>query len=94
MKVKVLAAKGYHYTKDGNEKQGMTIDVCSIDQLNESDGKGNFTVGHPSENIFIPRTCRLEPNDIVNLVGKDVELKYERKLGQRFETLVDIEVLK
>ncbi len=93
MKVKVLCAKGYNYEKNGQQKQGMTIDVCSADQLNESDGKGNFTAGYPAENIFIPRSLPLEANDIINLVGKEVELVYERRLGQRFEQLVAIKEL-
>lgn len=94
MKVKVLCAKGYNYTsKDGVHKQGMTLDVCSVDEVKESDGNGNFKVGLITENVFIPRTFPMDANDLINLVGKDVDLKYERKLGQRFESLVDIEVL-
>lgn len=93
MKVTVLCAKGYNYTKDGVQKQGMTIDVCSADAENDSDGKGNFTVGNPCDNILIPRTLPIDANDLVNMVGKDVELVYERKLGKRFDTLVDIKVL-
>ena len=95
MKVHVLCANGYNYkAKDGTQKQGMTLMVCAAEDQTDSDGNGNFTVGRPIDNIFIPRTLRFEANDLINFVGKDVDLKYERKLGQRFETLVDIEVLK
>ncbi|MBQ8551660.1 MAG: hypothetical protein IJ428_02470 [Clostridia bacterium] len=93
MKVKVLCAKGYNYEKNGVQKQGMTLDVCSATQENDSDGRGNFTCGYPAENIYIPRSLPIEANDLINLVGKEVELVYERKLGQKFEQLVDIKVL-
>lgn len=94
MKVHVLCANGYNYkAKDGTQKQGMTLMVCAAEDQNDSDGNGNFTVGRPIDSIFIPRTSPFDANDLINFVGKDVDLKYERKLGQRFETLVDIEVL-
>ena len=93
MKVKVLCAKGYNYEKNGVQKQGMTLDVCSATQENDSDGRGNLTCGYPAENIYIPRSLPIEANDLINLVGKEVELVYERKLGQKFEQLVDIKVL-
>lgn len=95
MKVIILFAESYNYTnKDGIHKEGMGIDVCRLEPLQESDGKGNFKFGQPTEKIFIPRSSRFEPNDLINLVGKEVDLKYEREVGKRFETLVDIEVLK
>lgn len=94
MKVKVLCANGYNYiAKDGSHKEGMSIIVCTIESENTSDGNGNFTVGHRSESVRIPRSFPMDANDVINLVGKDVELVYERKLGQRYEELVDIKEL-
>lgn len=94
MKVKVLNAQGYNYiAKDGSHKEGMSILVCTLEAENASDGTGNFIVGHRSESVRIPRTLPMNANDIINLVGKDVEIVYERKLGQRFEELVEIKVL-
>lgn len=93
MKVLVLAVTGYNYVKDGNRKQGMSLHVCTPDSINESDGNGNFKVGQICDSVFVPRTFPLDANDLVNLVGKEVELVYERQLGSKFDRLADIKVL-
>ena len=93
MKVLVLAATGYNYVKDGERKTGMSLHVCNPAPLNESDGNGNFKVGQICDSVFIPRTFTLDANDLVNLVGKEVELVYERQLGSKFDRLTDIKLL-
>lgn len=93
MKVKVLAVTGYNYLKNGERKEGMSLHVCTIDQLSESDGNGNFKYGNIVDSIFIPRTFKLDPNELIDFVGKEVELVYERQLGSRFDRLADIKLL-
>ena len=94
MRVKVLNAEGYNYTaKDGSHKEGLSILVSTVDQVQECRSEGNFCVGYRTESVRIPRDFPLDANDLINLVGKEVELRYERKLGQRYEVLVDIEEL-
>lgn len=93
MKVLVLGVEGYNYTKNGEKKQGMSLHVCSIDQISDSDGNGNFKMGQICDRVFIPRVLPYDANDLINLVGKEVELVYERQLGERFERLTGIKVL-
>lgn len=93
MKVLVLAVTGYNFVKDGNRKQGMSLHVCVTQDLNESDGQGNFKFGRICDSVFVPRTFPLDANDLINLVGKEVELVYERQLGSKFDRLTDIKIL-
>ena len=93
MKVFVLGVTGYNYVKDGSRKQGMSLHVCTTDVMSDSDGNGNFKCGQLTDKVFIPRTVSMDANDLINLVGKEVELVYERQLGERYERLTAIKPL-
>ncbi len=92
MKVKVLNFKSYCYTdkKTGELKQGRTLGVMSLEVMKESDGKGNARIGNMIDNIFIPLTFPMEDIELAGYVGEDVELVYQRSLGERYERLADI----
>ncbi len=92
MIVQLTCVKGYNYIskKDDTQKQGLTIDVCEVNEIAESDGKGNFTYGRTCANVFIPSSLNISVDELVNLVGHKVELVYSRRLGEKFDRLVKI----
>ena len=90
MIVRLMGIRGYHYTKDGIEKQGRSLMVCSSDAFDNDDGNGNFTYGNTVEAVFIPRSIKNPTEYFVEMIGKDVELVYDRELGSRTERLVAV----
>lgn len=93
MKGTVTCVHTWNYEKEGKQKIGRSIDIQSIEAINESDGRGNATIGYPMENIYIPPSFRMSDIDLSNLVGDNVEIIYEKRIGQKYETLSDIIVL-
>lgn len=93
MKGTVTCVHTWNYEKDGKQKTGRSIDIQSIDPINESDGRGNATIGYPMENIYIPMSFHMSDAELGNLVGSNVEIIYEKRIGQKFETLSDIKEL-
>lgn len=95
MKVKLLAFTGYNYysTKDQKQKEGKVLHVCSLDDIRESDGQGNFKMGFITDTVFIRTGFPLDDATIVAMIGCEVDLVYERQLGESRERLVDIRLL-
>lgn len=100
MKVKVLSINAYDYIKGGVRKVGMSFGVQSCDMLHEDDGAGNYRIGYPVDNVFLGSVEYLECRsgiykkaDLIELLGKEVELVFDKPLGARYERLVDIIVL-
>lgn len=94
MKVKLLGIKGYNYTKDGVQKTGITLAVQSTELLAEDDGNGNFSFGYWVDTVFLPRllTTKISASDLQQYLGRDIELIYEKRLGDRYERLTDIKI--
>lgn len=93
MKVKVIGIQGYSYdTRAGEHKDGVTLNCLSSDPYNEDDYRGNFRVGYAMESVFVGKQLRdkYSLGYLGELVGKYAELVYERQIGQRYETLVEI----
>lgn len=93
MKGTVTCVHTWNYEKEGKQKIGRSIDLQSIDAVNESDGRGNATIGYPMENIYIPTSFHMSDSELGNLVGSNVEIIYEKRIGQKYETLSDIKEL-
>lgn len=93
MKGTVTCVHTWNYEKDGKQKIGRSIDIQSIEAVNESDGRGNAIIGYPMENVYIPTSFRMSDAELGNLVGSNVEIIYEKRIGKKFETLSDIIVL-
>lgn len=93
MKVKVIGLEGYNYMKDGKQKAGKLLTVCNIDHLQEDDKNGNYKFGVMADKVFIPNSLNLTQYDLIEFLGHNVDLVYERELGSRFERLVDIKIL-
>lgn len=90
MIVRLLGIRGYHYTKDGVEKSGRSLMVCSSDAFDNDDGNGNYTYGNTVEAVFVPRMVKYPIEYFIDMIGKDIELIYDRELGSRTERLVNI----
>lgn len=97
MKGKLLRVEGYSYDKDGVHKEGYGLLLCSLEPVNDSDGKGNFTVGYLTEEVRfslrIANKLGLEANDLVNMQGRDIEIIQERPMGKRFEEITSIKII-
>lgn len=92
MKVKLLGIKGYNYMKDGVQKTGITLAVQSTELLAEDDGNGNFAFGYWVDTVFLPRHLysKVSASDLQQFIGREINLTYEKRLGDRYERLTDI----
>lgn len=93
MKGTITCVHTWNYEKDGKQKIGRSIDLQAFEEVKESDGRGNATIGFPMENIFIPQSFNMSDNELSNLIGCNVDLIYEKRIGQKYEVLVKIEKL-
>lgn len=95
MKAKIINYTGYRYTakNTGEMKEGKAITVMELTEFKQDDNRGNFSYGFSiTENIRLTGKLLEDLNhyDIVDLVGKEVELTFARAPGQKYETLVEI----
>lgn len=93
MKVKIIGLEGYNYMKDGKQKVGQLFTVCNIDHLEEDDHNGNYKFGVMADKVFVPIALNLSQYELLEYLGRNVDLVFERALGSRFERLVDIKIL-
>ena len=93
MKGTVTCIHTWNYDKDGKHKQGRSIDLQSIEPVNDSDGRGNATIGYPNENVYIPASFPMSDSQLAEMVGENVEIIYERKIGKKFDELAEIHKL-
>lgn len=95
MKCKVQHVNSYYYPdkKTGELKSGIILTITTIERIDKDDGNGNFSIGHPTETVFVPASLNWAPIQIKALEDKCVDLIYERPIGQRYEQLVDIVVI-
>lgn len=94
MKVKLIGIKGYDYlNKTGERKKGLCLVVESLDSLCNDDNKGNFVYGFITDTIFVPRTVSIDKDKLIEALGQQVELVYERGLGDRYERLTEVKLL-
>ena len=93
MKAKLLAVEGYSYIKQdtGELKEGRYLYILSCNEYEEDDNKGNYLYGFVCEKIFVGRSFRTPTDDLKEMVGEEVELIYERRIGSnRAEQLVEV----
>ncbi len=95
MRGKVAYVSGYRYiAKDtGLLKEGMTIILETEQDMMEDDGQGNFKVGHPFEEIKLTRPFCITPNELINLQGREVDVIKDRRIGERYDSVVEIRKL-
>lgn len=92
MRVKLLGFKGYDYLKNGERKVGISLYVQTSELFAEDDQKGNFEYGYRVDSIFLPRALygKASPADLQQYLGREIDLIYEKRLGDRYERLTDI----
>ena len=94
MRVELIGIRGYNYVnKDGQRKEGTILIVKSTGALCDDDNAGNYTYGFITDNIFVPRTVSLDKDKLIEALGQQVELVYERGLGDRYERLTEVKLL-
>lgn len=89
---KLIRYQGYNYQKNGIQKVGRSITIQSTEAKAENDENGNFTYGLSTEDIFI-RGLRYTDDDIVEMLGKIVDIKMGREIGERYDRVQSIEVI-
>lgn len=92
MKVILLGVETYNYTKqDGTIARGGYLHVCSPEEANRDDGKGNVEAGNMVEKIYISKDIISSTmSRLINYIGKEVDIIYERKFGSRYDKIVDV----
>lgn len=95
MRGKVAYVNGYRYTaKDsGLLKEGMSITLETEEDLCDDDGKGNFKVGHPFEEIKLTKPFCITSKELIDLLGCEVDVIKDRRIGERYDSVVEIRKL-
>lgn len=91
MKVQVIGVKGYNYEKDGVRKSGKMLICTTITAEETDDGKGNFKYGHIAcEEIFVPDRLEITKEQLIEMIGRVVDIIQEKNLGDRYERMTAI----
>ena len=86
----LLCVKTYNYMKDGVQKSGRMLTLMACDEVNESDGNGNATMGFPTEEVFVPVSFAMSDAELAHLVGETIEIRKEKRIGERWEKITTI----
>ena len=95
MKAKIINYTGYNYTHKvtGEHKQGISISYYEVYSFKQDDNKGNFSYGsnlHADVKVDPSITESLSHYDIIDLIGKDVDITTARAPGSKYESIIEI----
>lgn len=96
MKIKIIGIRGYNYTdkKTGDQKQGAILRVVSDQPYDQNDNNGNFEYGcRCDNNIYLPRNYWNMIPVISQNLGHVFRLVKEKQLGDKFDTVTELELL-
>lgn len=94
MKVRLIGLRGYNYTKDGEQKQGVLLRLTSLTPKEKNDGNGNFEYGLRCQNDFyLPKAYYDMLGELIERRGQPIEIITEKQLGDQYETVSAINFL-
>lgn len=95
MKAKIINYTGYNYTHKvtGELKQGISISYYELFSFKQDDKRGNFSYGgncYMNVKVDPSVTESLSHYDIIELIGKDVDIITARAPGSKYESVIEI----
>lgn len=95
MKAKIINYTGYNYTHKvtGELKQGISISYYELFSFKQDDNRGNFSYGgncYMNVKVDPSVTESLSHYDIIELIGKDVDITTARAPGSKYESVIEI----
>lgn len=95
MRGKISFVNSYRYVdkQTGLLKEGLTFTVQSSEKVVKNDGAGNLRIGFPTEDFKLYPPYIKSADELVALIGYEVDIIRDKQIGERFESVVAINPL-
>ena len=92
MKGKISFVNSYRYVdkQTGLLKEGLSFTAQSSEKVVKNDGAGNLKIGFPTEEFRLYPPYIKSADELVALIGCDVDIVRDKQIGEKFESVVAI----